>query len=76
MLVSCVAPVSPVVLDKIIFAGVEPVAPVAPFKPVAPVNPVAPTKPLDTIANISWWLLANPVVPVPAEVTNVDGIEM
>jgi hypothetical protein len=55
---------------------VAPVEPTPPATPVAPVLPVAPTRPLDTIANISWWLLANPVVPVPADVTNVDGIEM
>jgi hypothetical protein len=44
--------------------------------PIGPVAPVGPTTPVDTIATIIGWLLANPVVPVPADVDRVTGISM
>jgi hypothetical protein len=40
---------------------------------VAPIGPVGPITPADTIAKITFALLAKPVVPVPADEIRVTG---
>ncbi len=52
-----------------------PDVPAVPLEPEVPLEPLEPEVPLtvDVATNIGW-LLANPVVPVPADDTNVTGI--
>ena len=58
-----------------VVAYLSPVYPDVPEVPEVPAVPLEPEVPLtaDVATNISW-LLANPVVPVPADDTNVTGI--